>query len=133
MRVLFAQRTAGALARVVCRRTVVACLAACTSFALADNGRAADFHKDIQPILENYCYDCHGDGAHKGNVAFDSFKSDQDALDQRDLWFKALKNLRAGLMPPPKKDRPSPEEKQKIVDWIKAAVFQADPQNPDPG
>ena len=137
MRVLFAQRALRTLVPLLRCTAAMACVAAFTPFAFADAPAAAthasDFHTRIQPILEQYCYDCHGDGAHKGDVAFDAFKSDQDVLEHRDLWFKALKNLRAGLMPPPKKDRPTPEEKQKILDWIKTVVFQADPQNPDPG
>jgi mono/diheme cytochrome c family protein len=94
---------------------------------------AAVFHAQIRPILETYCFDCHGDGAHKGNVAFDELKSDQTVLTNRDLWWKALKNLRAGMMPPAKKPRPSPEQQQEIAQWIKSAVFGIDPANPDPG
>jgi hypothetical protein len=94
---------------------------------------AAEFHAQIRPLLETYCFDCHGDGAHKGNVAFDQFKSDQSVLTNRDLWWKALKNLRAGMMPPAKKPRPSAEQQQQIAQWIKSAVFCVDPGNPDPG
>jgi hypothetical protein len=60
---------------------------------------AAQFRKDVQPILKEFCYDCHGDGAKKGEVAFDELKTDAALLDH-DLWSKALKNVRAGLMPP---------------------------------
>src|SRR5712671_5057314 len=91
------------------------------------------FRSEIQPILAEFCYDCHADGANKGGVAFDEFKSDQVLLEDRDLWWKALKNLRAGLMPPQKKPQPSIEQKERIERWIKSAVFQIDPQNPDPG
>jgi hypothetical protein len=94
---------------------------------------ATEFHKNIQPILETYCFDCHADGANKGNVAFDAFKSDQAILGDRDLWQRALKMLQAGLMPPPKKPRPTSEQKQQIALWIKRDVFGLDPQNPDPG
>jgi mono/diheme cytochrome c family protein len=94
---------------------------------------AAVFRAQIRPILETYCFDCHGDGAHKGNVAFDELKSDQAVLTNRDLWWKALKNLRAGMMPPAKKPRPSPEQQQEIAQWIKSAVLRIDPANPDPG
>jgi mono/diheme cytochrome c family protein len=97
------------------------------------NSGSAEFRAHVRPILENYCFDCHGDGAHKGNVAFDALKSDQDILGSPDLWWKALKNLRAGMMPPAKKPRPSPEEQQEITQWIKNAVFRIDPENPDPG
>jgi hypothetical protein len=93
----------------------------------------SEFRQSIQPVLKEFCYDCHGDGANKGKVAFDEFKSDQAVLEDHDLWLKALKNLRAGLMPPPKKPQPSPGQKQQIERWIKSAVFAFDPQNPDPG
>lgn len=99
----------------------------------ADSSGATDFRKNVRPILENYCFDCHADGARKGGVAFDEFKTDQAALEDRDLWLHALKNLRAGLMPPQKRDQPTKAEKEIIENWIKRAVFAADPQNPDPG
>jgi hypothetical protein len=92
----------------------------------------AEFHQNVQPILTEYCYDCHGDGAKKGNIAFDELASDE-ALLSHDLWFKVLKNVRAGLMPPQKKRRPPPEEVQQIERWIKYAAFGLDPKNPDPG
>ncbi len=94
---------------------------------------AKQFQNEIQPLLSQYCYDCHGDGKHKGNVAFDQFKTDQAALEDRELWLHVLKNLRANLMPPPKQDQPTKAEKERIEQWIKSAVFQIDPQNPDPG
>lgn len=91
------------------------------------------FHTQVRPILEEFCYDCHGDGMNKGNVAFDEFKSNRAILDDRELWLKALKNLRSSLMPPPNKPQPAPEQKRQIESWIKDAVFQSDPGNPDPG
>ncbi len=93
----------------------------------------AGFHRQVEPILKEYCHDCHADGAHKGGVAFDEFTSDQALLENRELWWKALKNLRAGLMPPGKKPQPSAIQKQSIEHWIKSSVFQVDPAHPDPG
>jgi hypothetical protein len=108
-------------------------LAAGAAARAGDVRGAAELHDTIQPILKNYCFDCHGDGESKGKVAFDQFKSDQAALDNRELWWKALKNLRAGLMPPAKKPRPTSQEQDQITHWIKSSVFGIDPQNPDPG
>ncbi|HTD66893.1 MAG TPA: DUF1592 domain-containing protein, partial [Candidatus Limnocylindria bacterium] len=101
--------------------------------AIGADQTGAQFRKEVQPILKEYCYDCHGDGANKGQVAFDEFKSDEALLADNDLWLKALKNVRAGIMPPPKKSQPSAEQRRQLEQWIKTAVFKADPQNPDPG
>ncbi|MEY2411290.1 MAG: hypothetical protein QOF48_3960, partial [Verrucomicrobiota bacterium] len=91
------------------------------------------FEKDIQPLLAHYCYDCHGDGAAKGKVAFDGFGSVDELMAQRNLWQAVLRNTRAGLMPPEKKPRPSPVEQQMLEGWIKHDVFKLDPMKPDPG
>lgn len=99
----------------------------------AELSRAPEYRRDIAPLLQEYCYDCHGDGAKKGGVAFDELKPDHGFADQHDVWWKALKNLRAGLMPPEKKSQPTPEQKALITQWIKTTVFEANPQNPDPG
>ena len=104
-----------------------------TMMAADETAGAADFKKNIRPILENYCFDCHADGARKGNVAFDEFKDDQAVLADRDLWLNVFKNLRAGLMPPQSKDQPTIVDKERIEQWIKRSVFNADPKNPDPG
>jgi hypothetical protein len=105
---------------------------AISSFA-ADSKGAARFKSEVQPILKQYCYDCHADGANKGGVSFDEFKSDETLLGDHDLWFRALKNVRAGIMPPPKKPQPGVEDKRALEGWIKSAVFQVDPNNLDPG
>jgi hypothetical protein len=110
---------------------VLAVLCPCSSGA--DSQRAARFDKDIQPILAEYCYDCHGDGMNKGQVSFDEFKSHEERLGRRDLWRAVLKNVRAGLMPPEKKPRPSAPELRRLEAWIKGEVFGIDPQHPDPG
>ena len=99
----------------------------------AEVSGAAQFHKNIQPILTEYCFDCHGDGEKKGGVAFDEFKSDESVLTNRDLWWNALKYLRAGIMPPDKKPKPTDAERQLMAKWIKTEVFGIDPNNIDPG
>jgi hypothetical protein len=94
---------------------------------------ASDFPKKIQPVLEEFCYDCHGGGESRGGVTLDSFNSTTNFAASRDVWWRVLKNLRAGLMPPVKKSQPTKEQKELIQHWIKDAVFEANPLNPDPG
>src|SRR6185436_6230384 len=75
----------------------------------------------------------HGDGSKKGKVAFDGFSSEDELIGRRELWTAVLKNLRAGLMPPEKKPRPSAEELQQFEHWIKRDALALDPDHPDPG
>ena len=44
-----------------------------------------------------------------------------------------LKNVRAGIMPPAGKPRPTEKEVGLLADWIKRDVFGVDPHDPDPG
>src|SRR5438552_15052371 len=53
----------------------------CTAASGAQIPAAAEFQKDVQPILKEFCYDCHGDGAKKGEVAFDELTSDDTLLN----------------------------------------------------
>ncbi|MBX3733989.1 MAG: DUF1592 domain-containing protein [Verrucomicrobiae bacterium] len=92
-----------------------------------------EFAAKVQPLLANYCYDCHGDGAAKGNVTFDGFKSHTERTRDTDFWLNVLRNLRAEVMPPAKKERPTADELAWIERWIKSDVFKLDPLNPDPG
>jgi len=92
----------------------------------------AHYQENIQPLLETYCYDCHGYGMKEGGIAFDELNS-YETLMNRELWLKALKNVRAGIMPPQFSMPPEPEELATLGNWIKRDVFEIDPQNPDPG
>ena len=87
----------------------------------------------MQPILETYCYACHGYGERKGGHAFDEFKSDKALVGDKKLWLAVLKNVRAGLMPPHGEERPTKDEQQRLFDWIELEAFGVDPADPDPG
>ncbi len=94
----------------------------------------AELPADIRSILQNRCYDCHADGAKKGGVDFDGYESGDKLLADKALWHRVLKNVRAGMMPPPeKKEQPTTDERAKLQQWIKSGVFALDPAQPDPG
>jgi hypothetical protein len=121
-------------------RRVVMPAFAMTVWGLSSCGVAAEvpsaatrFHEHIQPILETYCYNCHGYGVQEGGRTLDEFASDDAMLSDRKLWWAVLKNVRAGVMPPAGEERPNDEERQQLFDWIKFDALGIDPQNPDPG
>jgi len=99
----------------------------------AAEASAGEFRRNIRPVLEEYCYDCHGGGENRGGVALDAFASATNFAAGRDIWWRVLKSLQAGLMPPAKKAQPTPKQKELIAQWIKRSVFEIDPRNPDPG
>src|SRR5262245_22615817 len=98
-----------------------------------DPQKLPDFRQQIEPLLVQYCYECHGLGEKKGNIAFDELKTDEQLLKNPELWYKALRNVRANIMPPPNHERPTDDEKQLLAQWIKYRGLGIDQQNPDPG
>ncbi|HMJ90090.1 MAG TPA: DUF1592 domain-containing protein, partial [Candidatus Acidoferrum sp.] len=92
-----------------------------------------DYKKRIEPLLKNYCYDCHGDGANKGEVALDEYTNFTAHVNNQKLWLAVWQNLQTQMMPPAKKPQPSDMERRQISKWIERAVFKLDPANPDPG
>lgn len=91
------------------------------------------FDLQVRPILEDYCYACHDKGSKKGGVVLDAFAADRNRLHDTDLWWRVLKNVRAGMMPPSGKPGPSEQERRLLENWIKTGAFGVDPKNPDPG
>lgn len=94
---------------------------------------AVEFEKEIEPILEDYCYDCHGDGTKKGDLSMDEYGSLEDHLNDHAFWLATWRNLRSQVMPPSKKPQPDEEERRQVLRWIEKRVFELDPDNPDPG
>ena len=108
-------------------------LAAVPGFAAAPTEAVGRFEKEVRPLLEKYCFECHGDGVDKGGLALDEMKGEEALLRRPEVWFKVLKNVRAGIMPPRKKKQPTEAEKEILAGWIKTGAFGIDLAHPDPG
>ncbi|MBG69202.1 MAG: hypothetical protein CMN06_03600 [Roseibacillus sp.] len=98
-----------------------------------EGGVVSEFEARIKPLLEEYCYDCHGDGASKGDVSLDDPVNGIHNMENQELWLRVWKNMRSDLMPPAKKSQPNANEREEVISWIQAKVFGLDPANPDPG
>lgn len=72
----------------------------------------------IRPILSKHCAECHVGEKPKG--AFDLEKLTTDFADKanRERWFTALDQVKAGTMPPKAKPRPSEDEAKTLLNWI---------------
>ncbi len=91
-----------------------------------------DFKRDVAPVLEQYCYNCHGDGKEKGGVTLDRFKTEAELTDHK-FWQRVLKNTRTHIMPPSDEEPLPPEAIEKLARWIKRDAFGLDLARPDPG
>ncbi|MEQ1841478.1 MAG: DUF1587 domain-containing protein, partial [Verrucomicrobiales bacterium] len=95
-------------------------------------GSEQAFRDKVEPVLVNYCFDCHGEGTTKGDVSLD-FPNYPAAAADLELWERVWHNLDSHLMPPSEKDQPMPAEVKELTEWIERDVFKLDPANPDPG
>ena len=91
------------------------------------------FDKEIKPLLQDYCFDCHGDGSAKGEFSMDEYPDEAKHLSDVNHWLAVWRNVRSQIMPPSKKDQLMDDEKKKLLSWIEKDVFKLDPNNPDPG
>jgi hypothetical protein len=100
----------------------------------AQGSPEAAFTKQILPLFKKYCYDCHGEGSHKGGIAFDSYKDFSALLADQKTWNRVEENVRNHVMPPAKrKEKPTQAERERISAWIERQIFQCDCEHPDPG
>jgi hypothetical protein len=92
------------------------------------------YEKGVIPLLQKYCYQCHGDGKHKADLALDSFKTIDDVKQARAKWELVLDNVRKADMPPEDAAaKPTQAERDQICQWIETELFQVDHAKPDPG
>jgi uncharacterized membrane protein len=105
-----------------------------TMIALAFPAQGApSFEKDVLPLLEKYCYDCHGDGASKGEFSLDAEPDLKKLTSNHRFWTAIDQQVSMHVMPPSDKKQPTQEERQLISHWIDQVVFYCDCSKPDPG
>ncbi len=94
---------------------------------------AQSFAKDVLPVIQKYCWDCHGDGAHKGELNLDKYKDEKLVLADRKLWAGVMFHVDQWTMPPANKDQPTPQERDFLAKYLDQLLNPVDPNNPDPG
>jgi len=92
------------------------------------------FDGKIRPLLTQYCFGCHGNGKHKGDVTLDKFISLAAVQEGRETWQDICDELSQGDMPPDDKPQPGKAEVQAITGWVHEALTFRDRNAPrDPG
>lgn len=114
-------------------RWATLCVMAVASTSIACGDDIPDYEAAIVPILKTHCFKCHGDGASEGSLSLDQFANNAMAQQKPEVWWNVLKNVRAGVMPPPEEARLTVQERDQLIRWIKFSAFRIDPEEIDPG
>ncbi len=83
-------------------------------------------------LLDQYCVGCHNQRSKTAGVAFDTMDI-TDVSRQPDIWEKAVRKLRGGLMPPPGARQPEHAVVETFVSSMETALDQAAAKSPNPG
>ena len=94
----------------------------------AEDAASPDFwHKEIQPFLQTYCYDCHsGEGA-EADIDFEGYDAPERLANERPRWDQVRGMIEIGAMPPADYEPlPSLEDRQKVAHWIDQTINDVD-------
>jgi hypothetical protein len=104
--------------------------------AAAPPPTVAAFTKDIRPLLEKYCAECHGKGDDRdeGEFHLTRYRTPDDMRGDPKKWQQALEHLRNRQMPPEDAAYALGNgERDLLAGWVDRLLFAADPADPDPG
>jgi len=89
-------------------------------------GQADDFNADVRPVLTGTCAQCHNGRMLAGGLNLDGMASPDSLAQNRDVWEKVLRRLRAGDMPPAGTPRPQKAQLDAMTGYIERAFDAAD-------
>ncbi len=118
-------------------RLSIPALLVTSTWCLGDGPASAQKPDRITPppreLLETHCFDCHGDGAKKGDFSLEKLLEGGATDENEAAWQKAWKIVRHGFMPPADAD-PMPEaDRKQVTQWIEQQKLGVDYAKPDPG
>ena len=87
---------------------------------------------DNQALINRYCVTCHNQRLKTANLTLDALSlahPENDAV----IWERAIRKLRAGMMPPPGAPRPPVADAQALATYLETVLDKAGAANPNPG
>jgi hypothetical protein len=91
------------------------------------------FNKEIRPILENACGDCHWDATAQAGFNIEPFQNIKQFLESSKKWRKAIQRIEANEMPPDDAEPLSGSARQKLLGWLDRLYNHLDCSNILPG
>ena len=111
-----------------CRRSMGHVLTAFLAMVCLGTSDAGDFRRDVKPLLQTYCFDCHSGEESNGDVDFGSINSDKEIDDAFELWESVVDLLRRRSMPPEDAPQPTDDDRKRIEVWYQGLVDNVKPR-----
>ncbi len=92
-----------------------------------------EYRRSVLPLLTQYCFACHAEGADEGNFSLAEFASVDALMSDTQKWWAVLRNVRSDVMPPDGEDQPTDAQKRLLTQWITGRVFASSRDESDPG
>lgn len=86
------------------------------------HGITFNFEKEVLPMLETYCFDCHDSATAKGDIDLESALAQKPLVRNRLLWENVAERVKMGDMPPKKKSQPADSDRLKLRAWLAAEI-----------
>lgn len=84
------------------------------------------YSSDIRPLMKQYCYKCHGARRPKGGINLEKVKEVTGIYRDPKLWKIVFDQLNERIMPPDDKPQPSPEERDRLTEWVRHTLDNLD-------
>ncbi|MEM7476476.1 MAG: DUF1592 domain-containing protein [Planctomycetota bacterium] len=81
-----------------------------------------DFAKDIQPLLQTYCQDCHAGTDATSDLAIDNLSNQTPFVINRRHWENITQQIRVRSMPPTDSEQPNDENRRLMVAWLQNEI-----------
>lgn len=78
---------------------------------------AQAFEQQVQPLLEKYCYDCHGSEVMESGIRVDQLDASRPERSLK-LWRGIEHQLANHKMPPEDEPQPNASEREQLITWI---------------
>ncbi|MBI1247979.1 DUF1592 domain-containing protein [bacterium] len=93
------------------------CLMVSRAYAQQDQ-LSVDYGKDIQPILSQNCYRCHGKEKQEADLRLDTLSGDLNDSAVAETWHDVLTRLNLGEMPPESEPPMQADQHRRLVGWV---------------
>lgn len=108
-------------------RRVIAALSLLASLGLVPTSTAAPADpaptfEQIQPLLKEFCFNCHSTEKQKGDLDLEVFASMESIRRHPKIWQGVAEQLATREMPPKDKPQPSPEQRARLSRWTAATL-----------